>query len=187
MFICSCFLMYSLTSKFSASTDRRWSSGWCSWSPRMGLQGQMSTRHLHPGYWPDESRQHGTSFDFLFCQCLIYCTIAPLRSSADPPSRQQEFDADVRQQKLERGKPPTAWTRRKYCKVDHTSSIQKFKNLQIAFISNSCRALLSCFGWLYAQASHLGFTPMTELTFPLATQVKVEEVVDAVTLRCCSY
>ena len=33
------------------------------------------------------------------------------------------------------------------------------------------RALLSCFGWLYAQASHLGFTPMTELTYPLATQV----------------
>ena len=139
-----------------------------------------------PGYWPDESRQHGTSFDFLFCQCLIYCTIAPLRSSADPPSRQQELDANVRQQKLERGKPPTAWTRRKHCKVEHTSSVQKFKILQIAFTLNSYRALLSCFGWLYAQASHLGFTPMTELTFPLATQVKVEEVEDAVTLCCCS-
>ena len=121
-----------------------------------------------------------------FCRRLIYCTIVPPRSSADPPSSQQELDADVRQQKLERGKPPTAWTRRKHCKVEHTSSVEKFKILQIAFTLNSYRALLSCFGWLYAQASHLGFTPMTELTFPLATQVKVEEVEDAVTLCCCS-
>ena len=115
---------------------------------------------------------------------LYYC---PPRSSADPPSSQQELDADVRQQKLERGKPPTAWTRGKHCKVDHTSSIQKFKIYKLLFTLNFYRALLSCFGWLYAQASHLGFTPMTELTFPLATQVKEEEVVDNVTWCCCSY
>ena len=43
-------------------------------------------------------------------------------------------------------------------------------HLQKSNVDNH-RALLSCFGWLYAQASHLGFTPMTELTYPLATQV----------------
>merc|ERR1712037_168146 len=41
---------------------------------------------------------------------------------------------------------------------------------QLEHDGNTARALLSCFGWLYAQASHLGFTPMTELTYPLATQ-----------------
>ena len=82
---------------------------------------------------------------------LYYC---PPRSSADPPSSQQELDADVRQQKLERGKPPTARARRKYCKVDHTSSIQnqKFKNLRIAFyieLLQSSAVLL----WLALRAS----------------------------------
>ena len=125
--------------------------------------------------------------NYYFCQRPLLLYNCPPRSSADPPSSQQKLDADVRQQKLERGKPPTAWTRGKHCKVDHSSSNQKFKNLQIAFTLNSYRALLSCFGWLYAQASHLGFTPMTELTFPLATQVKVEEAVDAETWCCCSY
>jgi len=47
----------------------------------------------------------------------------------------------------------------------------KEENLaQLEHDGNKARALLSCFGWLYAQASHLGFTPMTELTYPLATQ-----------------
>ena len=140
-----------------------------------------------PGYWPDESRQHGTSLNSLFLSTSHLLYNCPPRSSADPPSSQQELDADVRQQKLERGKPPTAWTRGKHCKVDHTSSIQKFKIYKLLFTLNFYRALLSCFGWLYAQASHLGFTPMTELTFPLATQVKEEEVVDNVTWCCCSY
>ena len=32
------------------------------------------------------------------------------------------------------------------------------------------KALLSSWGWLSAQASHLGFSPLTELTYPLVTQ-----------------
>ena len=33
------------------------------------------------------------------------------------------------------------------------------------------KALVTAWGWVSAQASHLGFSPMTELTFPLVTQV----------------
>ena len=33
------------------------------------------------------------------------------------------------------------------------------------------KALITAWGWVSAQASHLGFSPMTELTFPLVTQV----------------
>ena len=107
-----------------------------------------------PGYWPDESRQHGTSLNSLFLSTSHLLYNCPPRSSADPPSSQQELDADVRQQKLERGKPPTARARRKYCKVDHTSSIQnqKFKNLRIAFyieLLQSSAVLL----WLALRAS----------------------------------
>jgi len=40
---------------------------------------------------------------------------------------------------------------------------------------NSAKALLSCFGWLLPQACHLGFSPMTEMTFPLATQATVTD------------
>ena len=32
------------------------------------------------------------------------------------------------------------------------------------------KALLSSWGWLSAQATHLGFSPLTELTYPLVTQ-----------------
>jgi len=41
---------------------------------------------------------------------------------------------------------------------------------QIVRNGHTARALLSCFGWLMPQACYLGFSPMTELTFPLATQ-----------------
>jgi len=41
---------------------------------------------------------------------------------------------------------------------------------QVIRDGNTSRALLSCFGWLLPQACHLGFSPMTEMTFPLATQ-----------------
>lgn len=37
------------------------------------------------------------------------------------------------------------------------------------------RAILNCFGWLLPQAVHLGFGPMTELTFPLATQAVLSD------------
>jgi len=37
------------------------------------------------------------------------------------------------------------------------------------------QALLSCFGWLLPQAVHLGFGPLTELTFPLATQAVLSD------------
>ena len=92
--------------------------------------------------------------NYYFCQRPLLLYNCPPRSSADPPSSQQKLDADVRQQKLERGKPPTAWARRKYCKVDHTSSIQnqKFENLQIAFyieLLQSSAVLL----WLALRAS----------------------------------
>jgi len=40
---------------------------------------------------------------------------------------------------------------------------------------NSANALLSCFGWLLPQACHLGFSPLTEMTFPLATQATVTD------------
>jgi len=40
---------------------------------------------------------------------------------------------------------------------------------------NAAKALLSCFGWLLPQACHLGFSPMTEITFPLATQATVTD------------
>jgi len=40
---------------------------------------------------------------------------------------------------------------------------------------NTCKALLSCFGWLLPQACHLGFSPMTEITFPLSTQATVTD------------
>jgi len=40
---------------------------------------------------------------------------------------------------------------------------------------NTAKALLSCFGWLLPQACHLGFSPMTEITFPLATQATVTD------------
>ena len=33
------------------------------------------------------------------------------------------------------------------------------------------KALVTAWGWVSAQASHLGFSPLTELTFPLVTQV----------------
>ena len=32
------------------------------------------------------------------------------------------------------------------------------------------KAMLASWGWLSAQATHLGFSPLTELTFPLVTQ-----------------
>ena len=37
------------------------------------------------------------------------------------------------------------------------------------------KALLSSWGWLSAQASHLGFSPLTELTYPLVTQGAVTD------------
>merc|ERR1712142_725006 len=40
---------------------------------------------------------------------------------------------------------------------------------------NTAKALLSCFGWLLPQACHLGFSPMTDITFPLATQAIVTD------------
>jgi len=40
---------------------------------------------------------------------------------------------------------------------------------------NTAKALLSCFGWLLPQACHLGFSPMTDITFPLATQATVTD------------
>jgi len=36
-------------------------------------------------------------------------------------------------------------------------------------------AILSCFGWTLAQATHLGFSPVTELTFPLASQAALTD------------
>jgi len=36
--------------------------------------------------------------------------------------------------------------------------------------ANTAKAMLSCFGWLLPQACHLGFSPITEMTYPLATQ-----------------
>ena len=33
------------------------------------------------------------------------------------------------------------------------------------------KALVTAWGWVSAQASHLGFSPLTELTYPLVTQV----------------
>jgi len=80
-----------------------------------------------PGYWPDESRQHG----LLLIHHRVNKNLTQMCASKN-------------------------W---------------KEENLpQLEQEGNTARALLSCFGWLYAQASHLGFTPMTELTFPLATQ-----------------
>ena len=37
------------------------------------------------------------------------------------------------------------------------------------------KALLSCWGWLSAQSTHFGFSPMTELTYPLVTQAAVTD------------
>ena len=37
------------------------------------------------------------------------------------------------------------------------------------------KAMLASWGWLSAQASHLGFSPITELTFPLVTQGTVTD------------
>ena len=35
------------------------------------------------------------------------------------------------------------------------------------------KALVTAWGWLSAQSSHLGFSPLTELTYPLVTQVRI--------------
>jgi len=80
-----------------------------------------------PGFWPDESRQHGL--------LLIHHRV-------NNHLRQMCASKDWKENNLE----------------------------QLEHDGNTARALLSCFGWLYAQSSHLGFTPMTELTYPLATQ-----------------
>ena len=42
---------------------------------------------------------------------------------------------------------------------------------QLAREANTAKAMLSCFGWLLPQACHLGFSPITEMSYPLATQV----------------
>jgi len=46
---------------------------------------------------------------------------------------------------------------------------------EVARDQNTAKALLSCFGWLLPQACHLGFSPMTEITFPLATQATLTD------------
>jgi len=46
------------------------------------------------------------------------------------------------------------------------------------------KAIQACFSWLLAQATHLGFSPMTELTFPLATQ---GAITDGQTWSYCAY
>lgn len=48
-------------------------------------------------------------------------------------------------------------------------------SVEISKDQNTSKALLSCFGWLLPQACHLGFSPMTEITFPLATQATVTD------------
>ena len=37
------------------------------------------------------------------------------------------------------------------------------------------KAILSSWGWLSAEATHLGFSPLTELTYPLVTQGSVTD------------
>jgi len=46
------------------------------------------------------------------------------------------------------------------------------------------KAILSSWGWLSAQATHLGFSPMTELTYPLVTQ---GSITDGQTWTWCTY
>jgi len=48
-------------------------------------------------------------------------------------------------------------------------------NSQVVRDQMTGRAILNCFGWLLPQAVHLGFGPMTELTFPLATQAVLSD------------
>ena len=48
----------------------------------------------------------------------------------------------------------------------------------------TAKALQACFSWLLAQATHLGFSPITELTFPLATQ---GVITDGQTWSYCAY
>ena len=46
------------------------------------------------------------------------------------------------------------------------------------------KAMQASFSWLLAQATHLGFSPITELTFPLATQ---GVITDGQTWTYCAY
>ena len=48
----------------------------------------------------------------------------------------------------------------------------------------TCKAIQACFSWLLGQATHLGFSPLTELTFPLATQ---GAITDGQTWSYCAY
>lgn len=48
-------------------------------------------------------------------------------------------------------------------------------NKQSTRDQNIAKALLSCFGWLLPQACHLGFSPLTDITYPLATQATVTD------------
>jgi len=55
------------------------------------------------------------------------------------------------------------------------SSLEALSDPATAKDQNTAKALLSCFGWLLPQACHLGFSPITDITFPLATQATLTD------------
>ena len=67
LFICSCFLMYSLTRvnfQLPRTADGQVAGAH---DPReWGYKAKCQHATSIPGYWPDESRQHGTSLNSLF-------------------------------------------------------------------------------------------------------------------------
>jgi len=48
-------------------------------------------------------------------------------------------------------------------------------NSQVVRDQLTSKALLSCFGWLLPQSVHLGFGPMTDLTYPLSSQAVLSD------------
>jgi len=65
-----------------------------------------------------------------------------------------------------------------------TSSPGVFAGQEVEREVMTVKALQACFSWLLAQATHLGFSPITELTFPLATQ---GAITDGQTWSYCAY
>ena len=65
-----------------------------------------------------------------------------------------------------------------------TSSPGVFAGQEVEREVITVKALQACFSWLLAQATHLGFSPITELTFPLATQ---GAITDGQTWSYCAY
>ena len=106
----------------------------------------FKTRTRHgtnlPGVWPDVDNQHG----------LLFCT-----------DRLNKWTHQAIASQVS-GALCSAWSICIYC-LQGVIDEAAIREMTLS------KALVTAWGWVSAQASHLGFSPLTELTYPLVTQV----------------